>query len=211
MLKLVGIRVHVKHRDRFRQGDAGMLIIANHLSYTDVLVLSSLAPSVFITSVELGGTLGLGTLARLGGSLFVERRKVTGLKREINMIARTLAEGFMVTLFPEGTTSNGERVQPFKNSLFHAAVGTKVDIFPVCLRYTGINDEPITTETKESVFYYGGASFFRHFARFLLLRSVDVEVLPLKTIKFDARASRKMLAAEAHAAISAAYCHAMKR
>jgi 1-acyl-sn-glycerol-3-phosphate acyltransferase len=207
MLVLIGIRVHVKHRERFRRKDAGILIVSNHVSYIDVLVLASLAPSVFITSIELGSTLVLGTLARCGGSLFVERRRAAGLKKEIAKIAHTLTERFVVTLFPEGTTSNGERVQPFKNSLFDAAVEADTDILPVCLRYTKINGEAIGREERDAIFYYGGMSFFRHFGNLLFLKSVEVEVVPLKAITVDAHASRKTLAAEAHAAISGAYHH----
>ncbi len=208
MLGLLGIRVQVKHRERLRQGKRGRLIVANHVSYVDVLVIASLIPSVFITSVELGSTFLLGMLARLGGSMFVERRKISGLKREIAMIARAIEDGFFVTLFPESTTSNGERVQTFKNSLFDAAVTAETHILPVCLRYTKINDKAPTALERDAVFYYGGMTFFRHFPKLLSLKSVVVDVLPLKSIEVYAHTSRKELAAEAHAAISAAYRHA---
>jgi 1-acyl-sn-glycerol-3-phosphate acyltransferase len=205
LLAFLGIRVHVKHRERLSKSGHGRLIVANHLSYTDVFVISSLLPSIFITSVELGSTPLLGTLARLGGSLFVERRRASGLKKEIAMIAGALGSGLPVTLFPEGTTSNGDRVHAFKNSLFDAAVVTKLDILPLCLRYTRIDGGPVTSHNRESIFYYGGATFSRHVPRLLALRTVDVEVVPLKTIKAHAGKSRKDLAVEAHHAISAAY------
>ena len=205
MLQLLGVRVHVKHRDRLRAGSGGRLIVSNHVSYIDVLVIASLTPAVFITSVELGGTLFLGVLARLGGSLFVERRKASGLKGEIAAISRVLREGFCVTLFPEGTTSNGDRVQPFKNSLFDSAVITRADIFPVCLRYTRVNGERLTILSRDNVFYYGGVAFLKHFLKLLTLKSVDVEVVPLKSISAQAHHSRKDLAAETHKAMSAAY------
>src|ERR1700690_2487588 len=121
-LILFGVRVHVKHRERLRKTGDGCFIVSNHLSYIDVLIVSAIAPSVFITSVELKNTALLGTLARLSGSIFIERRRPSGLKREIGDIAMTLGQGLPVALFPEGTTSNGDRVQPFKNSLFDAAV-----------------------------------------------------------------------------------------
>ncbi len=204
VLVLFGVRVHVKHRERFHK-TGGRLVVSNHLSYIDVLVLSALAPAVFITSVELKNTALLGTLARLSGSIFVERRRPSGLKREIEDIALALGQGLPVALFPEGTTSNGDRVQPFKNSLFDAAVLTRADIVPVCFRYTRVNDERVTPENRDLVFYYGGATFLNHFLHFLSLRSVDVEVIPLKAIRVHPRQSRKDLAAEAHKAISTAY------
>ncbi len=205
MLGILGIRVQVNCRERLHESRRGRLIVVNHVSYIDVLVLASLIPSVFVTSVELGSTLFLGMLARLGGSMFVERRKATGLKREIAMIARVLGEGFPVVLFPEGTTSNGERVRPFKNSFFDAAVAAGTDILPICLHYTRVNGKRITSLNRDSVFYYGGTTFFQHVPRLLSLTSADVDVRPLKLIRVRDNASRKELAAKAHDAIRAAY------
>lgn len=205
MLALLGVHLHVKHPERLQKKSSGLLIVSNHVSYVDVLVISALVPSVFITSVELGSTLFLGVLARLGGSLFVERRRAFGLKKEISMIVRVLGEGIPVTLFPEGTTSNGERVQPFKNSLFDAAVSTQSDILPICLKYTQMNRGPITSANRDAVFYYGDTPFFHHVPRLLSLSSVDVEVIPLKLIRVQNGVSRKELAATANSAITTAF------
>jgi len=205
VLLLFGIRVRVKHRERLHKTSDVRLIVSNHLSYIDVLVISSLVPSAFITSVELKNTALLGTLARLSGSIFVERRRASGLKREIEDIAVALGQGLPVALFPEGTTSNGDRVQPFKNSLFDAAVLTQADIIPICIRYTRVNKEQLTTENRDLVFYYGGAAFLKHFLRFLSLGSLELEVIPLKAIKVHPLQSRKDLAAETHKAISTEY------
>lgn len=205
MLSVLGIRVQARHQDRLQKTGNPKLLVANHVSYIDVLALASLAPGVFITSVELKNTVLLGTLARLSGSLFVERRKPAGLKREIQEIARVLGEGTPVVLFPEGTTSNGDTVKQFKNSLFDAAIMAQAEIVPVHLRYTRVNGQRLTTRNRDLVFYYGGAAFLKHFARLLTLRSIDVEILPLKPIPVNAGDSRKDLAAAAHKAISAAH------
>jgi len=66
----------------------------------------------------------------------------------------------------------------------------------------------LTVHNRGSVFYYGEETFFRHFPKFSLLKSVDVVVIPLKSIKVRDHASRKELALAAHAAISSAYEHA---
>jgi 1-acyl-sn-glycerol-3-phosphate acyltransferase len=204
-LALFGVRIHKKHGERLEGARNGCLLVSNHVSYIDVLVISSLTPSVFITSVELKHTPLLGALARFGGSLFVERRKPSRLRREILDISQVLAQGLTVVLFPEGTTSNGESVCQFKNSLFAAAISAGVDILPVCLRYTRINDEAVSVRNKDRVFYYGGVSFSSHFPNFMSLESVDVEVLPLRTIRVRESASRKELAAFAYNAIAEAY------
>ncbi len=206
MLRLLGIRLCVKHREQIHDIRTARLIVANHLSYIDVLVIASIAPSVFITSVELGDTLVLGMLARLAGCIFVERRKTSNLKREISIIHRMLKESFRVVLFPEGTTSNGNQIQPFKKSLFHAAILAQADILPLCIRYTGVNGEPMNTHNRDLVFYYGDISFFRHFPRLLSLSSVDVEITSLHIISVQGKDSRKDLAIRAHDEISAVYC-----
>jgi 1-acyl-sn-glycerol-3-phosphate acyltransferase len=205
MLVLLGVRVHVTHREQLQKGNGTRLIIANHVSYIDVLVISSLVPSVFITSMELKNTAVLGVLARLGGSLFVERRKASGLKKEIDSIADVLGQGFLVVLFPEGTTSNGDHVMPFKNPLFDTAVVTCADIVPICLRYTRVDNERLSLQNRDAVFYYGGTTFFKHFPKLLSKKSIEVEVLPLQAIKGHAQYSRKDLAAMTHSAISDAY------
>lgn len=205
MLALLGVRVHVEHGERVNKTGKPHLIISNHLSYIDVFILSSLMPAVFITSVELRNTALLGALASFGGSIFVERRKATGLKKEIGAVASVLKQGFSVALFPEGTTSNGDRVQLFKNSLFDSAVVTRTDILPVCLRYTRVDGELLTPRTRDVVCYHGGMTFFQHFPKLLSRKSVDVELIPLKTIAVDPHHSRKDLASLAHDAISTAY------
>jgi lyso-ornithine lipid O-acyltransferase len=205
MLGLLGIRVNIRHRERLQKTKKKALIVANHVSYIDILVIASVIPAVFITSVELGGTLFLGMLARLGGSLFVERRKVAGLKKEIAEISRVLRDGHPVVLFPEGTTSNGERVHPFRNALFDAAITADADILPLCLRYTRLNGGEVTSKSRDTIFYYGGARFSRHFPRLLSIASAEVEVMPLPLIKVHKKDSRKELAALAHDAVSGAY------
>ena len=205
VLAALGVRVHAKYRDRLRDSRKGRLIVANHVTYLDILVISSLVPSIFITSVELGGLALLGTLARLGGSMFVERRKRGGLKQEIEVITACLNGGATVVLFPEGTTSNGEQVHSFKVSLFDAAIRSGADVLPVCIRYTRVDGGPLTHENRDSVFYYGGMTFGGHVPRLIALRSIEVEVLPQKLIHAHHTSDRKEIAREAHEEISGAY------
>ena len=177
VLRLYGVRVAPGEGGKLVPTNSGQLLVSNHLSYVDVLVIASLTPAVFVTSIELRNTPLLGQLARLSGSLFVERRKASGLRREIDAIAGVLSQGFSVVLFPEGTTFNGDRVHPFKQSLLDAAVKARCSILPVCLRYLRVNGLPLSPSSRDAVLYYGGISFFRHFPRFLTLRSVEVKDL----------------------------------
>jgi len=205
VLRLYGVRVTATGGGKLATLHKGHLVVSNHLSYVDVLVIASLAPSVFVTSIELRNTLLLGQLARLSGSLFVERRKAAGLRQEIDAITAVLNQGFSVVLFPEGTTFNGDHVHPFKQSLLDTAVKAHCAILPVCIRYQRVNGRPISASSRDSVLYYGGISFFRHFPRFLTLRSVEVAISVLHPIHARTDESRKHLAERAHGAISAEY------
>lgn len=201
----LGVHITMEHQEQLNQDHAGRLIVANHLSYLDILILASLTPSVFVTSVELGNTAVLGLLSKLGGSIFVERRNPASLKKEIETISQALSDGFSVVLFPEGTTSNGDRVRPFKMSLFDAAVRSKSDVLPVCLRYRKIDGSAITPENRDALFYHGGVTFFQHAPRLLALRSIEVDVVPLAAVHPDMRRTRKELTALCHHAITMAY------
>jgi len=206
-LRVLGIHVisHRTKRKGIRSLTPNYLILANHLSYTDILVVGSLMPSVFITSVELKHTFPLGLFAWLGGSIFVERRSPAGLKREIGEIEQVLAEGTAVALFPEGTTSNGETVRPFKNSLITAAIRSGTRLLPVCIRYRSVNGQPVNRENRDLVYYYGGTTFFEHLPRMLALKTIHVECDMLRPISPHPHVSRKDLAARAHAMICAVY------
>lgn len=203
-LRLLGITFSVNRRPEYRDGE-GKLIVANHLSWLDILLLSSVTPVVFITSVELRNTIFLGLLARLAGSLFVERRTPSGLRREIESIEKLLRDGFTVMLFPEGTTSNGDNVQPFKVSLFDTAVRAHVNVLPVCLRYVAIDGQAVTPGNRDRIFYYGGARFFRHLLGVLILNSVMAEITLLDQIAAAGIPTRKEISFLAHQSISAAY------
>jgi 1-acyl-sn-glycerol-3-phosphate acyltransferase len=204
-LSVLDIGMTVHGREKLPVRGKTRLIVSNHLSSLDILVLLSLVPSVFVTSVELKNRLLTGMIARCGGSIFVERRSVASLKKEISEISRVLKEGFTVVVFPEGTTSNGECVMPFKNSLFDAAIKSAAKILPLSLHYRKVNSEEVTVQNRDSVFYYGGETFVRHAFRVLSLKSIEVEVTALETIPVHGQTSRKQLAAAAHRAISAAY------
>ncbi len=204
VLRVLAVRVIPRGRHH-RSDRQNYLIVANHVSYVDILVLASLQPAVFITSVELKHTFPLGMLAFFGGSIFIERRSPAGLKREIRDIAHALGDGASVVLFPEGTTSDGETVQPFKNSLFTAALSTVTPVLPLCIRYRRVNGKRLNDGNRNSVYYHGRTTFLEHAPRLLALRSVHVECIALDPVETRHDQSRKDLATRCHDLISAAY------
>ena len=130
----VGVRFHPETHPWLNGG----LIVCNHVSYIDILVISSCIPTLYITSVETGSAGWVGALCKLAGCLFVERRKVTSLKEEVTDIHHALSSRLPVVLFPEATSSDGTDVLPFKSSLFECALRAKVPIHALCLKYAPI-------------------------------------------------------------------------
>ena len=99
------------------------LLVSNHLGYLDILALSALTPSVFVAKREVRHWPVFGWFARLGGTLFADRERklqVAELSKELRTV---LDSGALVILFPEGTSSGGQTVLPFKSSLLEPATG----------------------------------------------------------------------------------------
>jgi 1-acyl-sn-glycerol-3-phosphate acyltransferase len=108
------------------------LIVANHISWTDILVLGAAVPAVFVAKAEVRGWPLLGWLARLNPTLFVRRDARAAISVQVAEVAAALDRG-PVTLFPEGTTGDGSDVLPFRPGLFAAAEGHRVQ--PVAITY----------------------------------------------------------------------------
>jgi 1-acyl-sn-glycerol-3-phosphate acyltransferase len=97
------------------------LLVSNHLSYVDILVISSITPAIFVAKHEVKGWPVFGWFARMAGTLFVDRERRLRAGETTTEIQTALDQGALVVLFPEGTSSNGETVLPFKSSLLEPA------------------------------------------------------------------------------------------
>ena len=183
-----------------RQGN--YLIVSNHLSYIDVLAIARRYPSVFITSMEVYQDPLLGIICRAAGCVFVERRSRSLLQDEIATIADALKDGFDVVLFPEGTTTAGDKILPFRKSLMEAATLAGVNILPLCLNYRSVNGQPVSENTKNAVFYYGDDTFLPNLMRVLDLRDIHLEISSLPPVPVNDGACRKRLAEEAREKIA---------
>jgi 1-acyl-sn-glycerol-3-phosphate acyltransferase len=176
--KFLGIRTHADNTQV--SGKDGRLMVCNHMSYLDILVISSVRPSVFISSVEMEKTFFLGFLAKIGGTFFVERRNVRNIKGELDGITQIISQGFNVVLFPEGTSTDGSKILPFRSSFLAGASEAGVEVVPVCLKYSKINGEAFSPDNCDTVCWYGDMSFAPHFSNFVGIRRTDVELSFMK-------------------------------
>ena len=110
------------------------LLVSNHVSWLDIVVLGGLTHTDFLSKYEVRNWPVIGWLAARSGTLFI--RRGTGEAGTISQqIGQRLREDGLLTLFPEGTTTDGHRVRPFFSRLFAAAIDTGTDVVPVALRY----------------------------------------------------------------------------
>jgi 1-acyl-sn-glycerol-3-phosphate acyltransferase len=204
ILKILGIRLTVIRHEQYDKKQ-NYLILSNHLSYVDIFLIASFIPAVFVTSFDIKKFFLPGFVAQLGGSLFVERKSIAGLKREIWNVADTLKKGFHVVLFPETTSTNGERVLPFKSALIESVFEVRKPIIPLCLKYRRVNDEPVVFKNRNMVFWYGNMGFFPHLVKLMSLRSIQVELVVLEKIEVKDHTTRKEISEQAYQKISRCY------
>lgn len=182
-------------------GVNGKLLVSNHLSYIDALVLFSCYPSLFVTSKEIRETFLLGKIAALGGCFFVERRKEKrhelSKTLEINEMKERLNQGFNVFLFPEGTSSDGLTVLPFKATFFQMALDANIDIQPVLIKYQGANQNLIP--------WYGDQDFLSHLISICFQNKIQVTLKELPTVAPQIFSDRFELSQSLHIKMKDAY------
>ena len=187
------------------------LLVSNHMSYIDILVLSSVQPCVFVTSVDLGESFFLGPMAEMGGSIFVERRNRRHIGRDLGIMADTLRAGHHVVIYPEGTSSNGEGVLPFKKSLLMSAIEAGVDVMPMTIKYKEIDGEPFAEHNRDRLCWYGDMDFFPHFLGLMKVKHVKVELHFHDPISVTKESSRHEIADQCYRVISESYGHPFQK
>jgi len=210
MLKPFHISVQVVNPEKLAcLQESNHLIVGNHVSYTDIIVLSSLHPFVFITSQDMGETPLLGTITRQGGCLYTERKKITTLPQEIYGFAQALRDGFDVVLFPEGTSTNGETIREFRKSLFQTSLIAEKPLLPICIRYTRLDGKPIMTQQqRDKVCWYGDMEFVPHLWEYLL-HEVEVTVTVLDSIPYSPQQNRQALCDSVYHSLLTAFSASM--
>jgi 1-acyl-sn-glycerol-3-phosphate acyltransferase len=179
ILRLIGVRTVVKKHLNSALGRS-RLILCNHMSYLDAVILYAIKPARFVTSQEIAETPVLGFIARVGQCLFVERRLRMRVLQDIATIVTTIHQGDDVMIFPEGTTGTGFEPLPIKSSLL--AASSRVRSRPLLLRltYTEVDNQPYTKKNAALVAWYGDMTFMPHLWRLLRCWSIvaKLEVLP---------------------------------
>ena len=185
---LVGARVRVEGAPVRKH----TLLVSNHTSWLDILVLGGSVNSAFVSKDELGHPL-IHWLADQNGTVYVKRTHVKGAKDQAIAVAGALEGEKPVTVFPEGTTGPGTHLLPFRSALLEAAsyAAREVEVRPVAISYGAATEEIAWFEEP------GKDNVLRILARRGTL-PVTVRVLP----PLDRGLDRKQLAQEAREAIA---------
>lgn len=216
--RLLGIQVTVLGQPC---GDHPVLFVANHASYLDIAVLGSQIAGSFVAKAEIARWPFFGMLARLQRTVFIDRRGARAADHRDDIGAR-LAAGDDLILFPEGTSSDGNRVLPFKTALFSVAeqrvAGRPIVIQPVSVAYTHLDGLPMGREWRPHVAWYGDMPMGHHIRNLVSLGKIRVEVAFHPAFSINDLPTqdggtpsglRKLMAERSHAAIVAGHGEAL--
>lgn len=192
LLKILNIHLRVHGQ---ALGGA-QLIICNHISWVDIPVIAASELTRFVSKVEVASWPIAGWLSNAAGSFYI-RRGAGGTKQLIQALAAHLRGGGSATVFPEGTTTDGDRVLRFQPRLFAAAIDSGCPVQPIALRYSrAANGENIAA-------FVGEQTLTNNLNRLLKEREMTVELTYCAPIQPQAGQDRGALAQAAYAAICA--------
>lgn len=175
--RIFGIRIIVEGTPlRHRQ----TLYVANHISYLDIPVLGSTLRATFISKQEVSGWPVFGALARLQQTVFISRSRAT-IQREKNALSSLIAEGKNLILFPEGTSTDGRDVAPFKSSLFSMALEDNqrpIMVQPITQRLESVDGKSANDQTVRDLYaWYGDMTMPPHLKGFARSRGAVIRII----------------------------------
>lgn len=197
MMSILNIRVRV-------EGAApdltthNLMLVANHVSWLDIYLLSSVRPARFVSKSEVRSWPLVGRLAYRVGTFFIDRARRHDTARVNHEMSAALSQGGCVAIFPEGTTSYGDTLLPFHASLLQPAVHSESKIWPAAIRYTHADGS-----LNRAASYVGEVSFGQSLKEIVSQPEMYAELVFLPPIATHGK-TRRELARQAEVAIAAA-------
>jgi lyso-ornithine lipid O-acyltransferase len=203
---IIGIRIHQVGQ---RTTDSPLLILSNHVSWLDIIVITALTPVVFVAKHEVARWPIFGWLAKLQRTIFIERERRQKTGEATREMANRLSGGDAVVLFAEGTSSDGNRILPFRSALVgsvHHTLGdtthhSSVTVQPLSLAYTGFGGVPTGRALRGKVAWYGDIDLMPHMLDVLRSGAVDVTVSWGTAVAYTTSADRKQIARVAETSV----------
>jgi 1-acyl-sn-glycerol-3-phosphate acyltransferase len=178
--------------------DRAVLYVSNHVSWADIVVIGSLAPVAFVAKREVASWPLVGITAKMQRTVFVDRTRRRQAAGAVADIVKRLKDGLSVVLFAEGTSSDGNRVLPFRSALLGAveeasAHAGNILIQPMSISYTGLHGIPMGRQHRPLVAWYGDLDFLPHIKAFVEQGAVDAVVSYGEAVPADAEIDRKAM------------------
>ncbi|TNC23367.1 lysophospholipid acyltransferase family protein [Amycolatopsis alkalitolerans] len=201
VLRAFGVRLVVHGGEEFRRGEAGRgaLVVNNHISWLDIVAVNAVRPMRALAKKEIAAWPVLGGLVARGGSIFLDRERLSTLPATMAELADALRGGSLVSVTPEGTTWCGLAAGRFAPATFQAAIDGGVPVRPLALRYR-LGDGRETTQPA----FIGPESLIDSLRRVARLRGLVLEVFVCEEIAPGRAADRRELAALAESAVHSA-------
>lgn len=192
LLAILGIALKVQGQAR----PGAKLVVANHVSWLDIVAINSVVPSRFVSKAEVGQWPLVGRLVTAAGTLYLVRERRRDAMRVLGLMAQALREGHTVAVFPEGTTGDGHTVMHFHANLLQAAIEAEAPVQPVLLRYSD-SRQPVSPIAA----YVGDTSLIQSLWWVVTARGlcVHAKILPPQAVR---HADRRALAEHLHAELS---------
>ncbi|MEQ8246757.1 MAG: lysophospholipid acyltransferase family protein [Alphaproteobacteria bacterium] len=182
-----------------------LLFVINHASWLDITVFGALTPVSYVAKSEVATWPIFGLFARLQRTVFVERARNRTAGHRDDILAR-LDAGERIGLFPEGTSSDGNRVLPFKSAFFavaeHRTDGAALPVQPVSIAYVGLDGLPLGRDERPRVAWYADMDLLPHLWGVLGAGPLTVSVQFHPVVTIDGFASRKELARYCEATVA---------
>lgn len=195
LLAMLGVKLHVHGKPPRRHAPPAMLV-ANHVSWLDIYAINAVLPVRFVAKSEIREWPVIGWLSAKTGTLFIERARRRDTVRIGGEIVTAMQRGDVVTVFPEGTTTDGSQVLRFHGSLLQPALQAEAHVHPVALRYER-GDGSLCVEAA----YDGDKSLWDTLRSILARPVIHVQVWFLPPLPATG-ADRRTLAHAAQAAIA---------
>ncbi len=191
---ILGIKVRVNGR---RSTVMPTLFVCNHVSYLDIEVLGGRIPGCFVAKAEVATWPFFSTLAKAQRTIFVDRRSAKTNNSRDEMLRR-LDTGDNLMLFPEGTSSDGTRVLPFRSALFATAQLRRDDkpivVQPVAISYTRLDGIPLGRYWRPLFAWFGDLDLVPHLWQMVCLGETEAVVTFFPPVDIDRLGDRKKLA-----------------
>lgn len=192
LLHLLGIEVEVHGSPH-----AGpKLVVANHVSWLDIIAINSVMPSRFVSKAEVGQWPLLGRLVTAAGTLYLVRERRRDAMRVLGLMAQALRDGDTVAVFPEGTTGTGHELMHFHANLLQSAIDAPAPILPVVIAYREHGHR-----VSPSAAYVGDMGLLGSLWRVVTARRLCVS-LDFMSAQTVAHADRRALCERLHADMS---------